>query len=44
MVPFFKNKDFIGRENELERLEGLLSPITSSSQQRAALWGLGGIG
>jgi hypothetical protein len=44
MVPFFKNKDFIGRENALTRLEELLSPTMGDCQQKAALWGLGGIG
>ncbi|KAI5849924.1 hypothetical protein BZA05DRAFT_63506 [Tricharina praecox] len=43
MVPSRKNPDFVGREETLNRLESLLPP-DSESQQRAALYGLGGNG
>jgi len=43
MVPFSQNKDFVGRENILRQLEGLLNP-EPIYQERAALYGLGGIG
>ena len=44
MVPFFRNPDFVGREDALDQLEDLLSPKGDDDQRRAALWGLGGIG
>jgi hypothetical protein len=43
MVPFFRNPDFVGRQDALDQLENLLSP-GGDGQRRAALWGLGGIG
>jgi hypothetical protein len=42
MVPFFRNPDFVGRQDVLDQLENLLIP--GDDQMRAALWGLGGIG
>jgi len=43
MVPFFGNPDFVGRQDTLDQLEGLLSP-KGDDQRRAALCGLGGVG
>jgi hypothetical protein len=43
MVPFFRNPDYVGRQDALDQLENLLSP-GGDDQRRAALWGLGGIG
>jgi hypothetical protein len=45
ILSFFRNPDFVGRKDTLDRLENLLSPEgASDDQRRAALWGLGGIG
>jgi hypothetical protein len=43
MVPFLRNRDFVGRQDALDQLENLLIP-GGDDQRRAALWGLGGIG
>ncbi|KAF8241755.1 hypothetical protein K440DRAFT_641239 [Wilcoxina mikolae CBS 423.85] len=43
LVPFCGNPNFVGREDIWHQLESLLKP-TSNRQQKAALWGLGGIG
>lgn len=41
-IPFDRDKQFIGRDDVLKKLEAALSD--RQSHQRAALWGLGGIG
>ena len=43
MMPFFENRDFVGRKDTLNQLENLLRP-EGDEQKRAGLCGLGGIG
>ena len=43
IMPFFENRDFVGRKDTLDQLENLLRP-EGDDQRRAGLWGLGGIG
>ncbi len=42
LVPYPKNKAFVGREAILRKLQQ--QPLKSASQARASLFGLGGIG
>jgi hypothetical protein len=42
LIPYPENKTFIGRKSILEKLQQQL--LTSASQSRIALFGLGGIG
>ena len=45
MLPFGRNKDFVGRQSQLDRLiEILHTEDTEEDCQRAALVGLGGVG
>lgn len=43
MLPFSRHKNFVGREEIFRQLDDKLL-VDSYSHQRAALWGLGGIG
>ena len=45
VLPFGRNKDFVGRQSQLDRLiEILHTKDTEEDCQRAALVGLGGVG
>lgn len=42
MVPFGRNPQFIGQEDELDRLENMI--LSRDHAQKAAIAGLGGVG
>jgi WD40 repeat protein len=44
VVPFFQNPDFVGRDDDLERLHALLAKGEAVGVRPAALTGMGGIG
>jgi hypothetical protein len=44
MVPFSRNKQFIGATGNISRLMDKIDGGDFNSHQRLALWGLGGVG
>lgn len=44
MIPFSRDVDFVGREDNIQHLSALLERNSQHNHQRAALLGLGGIG
>jgi hypothetical protein len=44
MVPFPRNRRFIGRTEKVGRIEEKLTKDKSVGHQRLAIWGLGGVG